>query len=572
MYCKFFGFAEQPFNVTPDPRFLFLTESHQEALSSMIYGIRERRGFISISGEVGTGKTTLIHHLLHNLDRKVKAVFLYQTQIPFEQLLKEILLELELPVGDGSKASLTRRLQEYLIQRLARDENVAILIDEAQNLSKEVMEELRMLSNLETPGSKLLQIVFVGQPELEAKLNSDDLRQLKQRIGIRRKIRPLTQEESRQYIDHRLRLVGSSSSEVFTPEAGSMICRHSKGIPRTINIVCDSAFLIGYGISRKKIDANIIREVISDLDGLAHRYQSPVQKEIVHSPQTAVHSKTRGPLTMDYQPSTMDFGRSTPHRGRRTISRFGSAGHRRARPNYSRASVFILVILCLGLGVALGQKKIFSLLDNLRGKPVIIQPVNTRSSAEPFPAIQTGLASNVALITPPEPNRAAPEPTRLIPVSPVPKAFPEAERRLKKIIAVGKGDSISSLSQRYYNLANITLMDLILECNPGITNAHVIKDRQKIKIPEITEASLIIPWTDDTWRIHLGTFSKPESARTYKDEPALKGKEIEIIPHQVSPEETWHRVVAGKFDTRDEALKTVQALKEKGMLPSFRKP
>jgi general secretion pathway protein A len=553
MYCKFFSFAEKPFDVTPDPRFLFLTESHQEALSSMIYGIRERRGFISISGEVGTGKTTLIHHLLHNLDRKVKAVFLYQTQIPFEQLLKEILLELELPVGDGSKASLTRQLQEYLIQRLARDENLAILIDEAQNLSKEVMEELRMLSNLETPGSKLLQIVFVGQPELEAKLNSDDLRQLKQRIGIRRKIRPLTQEESRQYIDHRLRLVGSSSSEVFTPEAGSMICRHSKGIPRTINIVCDSAFLIGYGISRKKIDAKIIREVISDLDSLAHRYQS------------TAHSKSRGP-------STMDSGRLTLHRGRRTISRFGLAGHRRARPIHSRASVFILVILCLGLGFALSQKKIYSLLDNLRGRPAIIQPVNTRSSAEPFPAIKTGLASNVALITPPEPNRAAPEPTRLIPVSPVPKASPEAEGRLKKIIAVGKGDSISSLSQRYYNLANITLMDLILECNPGITNVHVIKPGQKIKIPEITEASLIIPWTDDTWKIHLGTFSKPESARTYKDEPALKGKEIEIIPHQVSPEETWHRVVAGKFDTRDEALKTVQALKEKGMLPSFRKP
>ena len=468
-------------------------------------------------------------------------------------------------MGDGSKASLIRQLQEYLIQRLARDENLAILIDEAQNLSKEVMEELRILSNLETPGSKLLQIVFVGQPELEAKLNSDDLRQLKQRIGIRRKIRPLTQEESRQYIDHRLRLVGSSSSEVFTPEAGSMICRYSKGIPRTINIVCDSALLIGYGISRKKIDANIIREVISDMDSLAHRYPSPVQKEIVHSPQTTVHSKSRGP-------STMDFGRLTLHRGRRTISRFGLAGHRRARPIHSRASVFILVILCLGLGVALGQKKIYSLLDNLRGKPVIIQPVNTRSSAEPFPAIKTGLASNVALITPPEPNRAAPEPTRLIPVSPVPKASPEAEGRLKKIIVVGKGDSISSLSQRYYNLANITLMDLILECNPGITNAHVIKDRQKIKIPEITEASLIIPWTDGTWRIHLGTFSKPEYARTYKDEPALKGKEIEIIPHQVSPGETWHRVMAGKFDTRDEALKTVQALKEKGMLPSFRKP
>ena len=280
MYTQFYGFSEEPFNVTPDPRFLYQTPDHQEALASMIYGIKERKGFVSITGEVGTGKTTLIHHLLNNLDEKVKAVFLYQTNVTFEELLKEILLEFELPLGDQRRSSLIRVLNGYLIQRLSRDEVLAIIIDEAQNLSKEVMEELRLLSNLETPRSKLLQIVFVGQPELERKLNCEELRQLKQRIGIRRQIRPLSLKESRQYIDHRLNLVGSSSSKVFTPEAVSLICGYAQGIPRTINILCDNALLIGYSFFKKKIDAPIIKEVLKDMGILTdEKPVSPLPEE-----------------------------------------------------------------------------------------------------------------------------------------------------------------------------------------------------------------------------------------------------------------------------------------------------
>src|SRR3972149_76267 len=159
MYNEFYAFSESPFNVTPDPKFLFLTPDHQEALAAMIYGIRERKGFISITGEVGTGKTTLIYTLLKQIEERVKAVFIFHTNITFEQLLRNILLELELPIVEKGKTALLRLLNEYLIQRLTRDENLVIIIDEAQNLSKEVMEGLRMLSNLETPKSKLLQII-----------------------------------------------------------------------------------------------------------------------------------------------------------------------------------------------------------------------------------------------------------------------------------------------------------------------------------------------------------------------------------------------------------------------------
>lgn len=267
MYNKFYGFSEAPFNISPDPNFLYLTPDHREALSSMIYGIVERKGFITITGEVGTGKTTLIYALLKKLPEEVKTVFIFHTHLTFGQLIKNILQELELPTAGEGEIDLLRKLNEYLIERFSRGENLAIIIDEAQNLSKEVMEGLRMLSNLETSKAKLLQIVLVGQPELEAKLDSPDLRQLKQRIEIKRRIRPLTPEECRRYVDYRLNLVGSSSAKVFTPEALPMICAYGKGIPRSINIICDNAFLIGYAVSRKVIDADdIVKEVIRDLD------------------------------------------------------------------------------------------------------------------------------------------------------------------------------------------------------------------------------------------------------------------------------------------------------------------
>ncbi len=272
MYNEFYGFSEQPFDITPDPKFLFLTESHREALASMNYGIKERKGFISISGEVGTGKTTLIHQLLDGLERGVKVVFISQTKVTFEQLLREIILELKLRlVGEQNKLSLTRKFNQYLIKRLALDNNLAIIIDEAQHLSIEALEELRMLSNLETATAKLLQIILVGQPELEDKLNSRELRQLKQRIVIRRRILPLREEDSRRYIEHRLKIVGSSTSQVFTPDALSMICHYSKGIPRTINILCDNAFLIGHGHGKKKVNPLIIQEVIRHMEALPRK-------------------------------------------------------------------------------------------------------------------------------------------------------------------------------------------------------------------------------------------------------------------------------------------------------------
>jgi len=268
MYNEFYSFSEQPFNVNPNPKFLFFTESHREALTSMIYGIKERKGFVSVAGETGTGKTTLIRQMLAKLDPSVKVVFISQTKVSFEQLLRGVLLELGVSVGFQDKASLIRQFNHYLMERPGQDKNLAIIIDEAQHLSMEAMEDFRLLSNLETTTSKLVQIILVGQPELEEKLNSKELRQFKQRIAIRRRILPLREEDAKRYIEHRLKIVGSSTAQVFTSDAVSMICHYGQGIPRTINILCDNAFLIGYDRGKKKINALIIQEVIRYMEAL----------------------------------------------------------------------------------------------------------------------------------------------------------------------------------------------------------------------------------------------------------------------------------------------------------------
>jgi general secretion pathway protein A len=278
MYNKLYGFSEKPFEVTPDPRILYLTPSHREALDSMIDGIKNRRGFISITGEAGTGKTTLIHSLLNSLDEKVKTVYIFHSTITFKELLKTILLELDLGVGEESEPAFLYRLAKYLTQMVA-DETLAIIIDEAQNLTEEVIQKLQMFSDLE---AKAIQVVLVGQPEFEDKLNSQGLSQFKQRIRIKHQIRALTGEESMDYIDRRLRLVGRSSSQMFTPKALSMVCSYAQGIPRIINILCDNAFLMGYNLSQKKIDVDIIREVIKDIEGPS------LQKTILYSITTAL--------------------------------------------------------------------------------------------------------------------------------------------------------------------------------------------------------------------------------------------------------------------------------------------
>lgn len=266
-YLDFLGFRESPFSVTADPAFLYLSKKHREALSHMIYGIRERKGFVEITGEIGTGKTTLCKALMRHLDPPTKSALLLQPALSALQLLQSVVQDFGLNPMRASKLSLFNQLNQFLLEQAALGHNIVLIIDEAQNLSLRTLEEIRMLSNLETDKTKLIQIILVGQPQLREKLALPALEQLRQRIGVRYHVNPLDMEEVCTYIDHRLRVAGSDGSLAWTREAAEEVYRCSKGIPRLINHICDRSLLACYILQVKRVDAEVVRRSSQELAG-----------------------------------------------------------------------------------------------------------------------------------------------------------------------------------------------------------------------------------------------------------------------------------------------------------------
>ena len=283
MYNDYFGFRVAPFSGTPDPELYYSTPLHQETFATLQYGVTDKKGFVVITGEAGTGKTTLLHKFLHSLGPTVHSVLIFNTQISFDELLRFILRDLDLTSHTDDRATMIEVLNDYLIERLKESHIVCLLIDEAQNLSVEALEGLRLLSNLETGQEKLLQIVLVGQPELEKKLERLDLRQLKQRVALRCRLASLAENEIGSYIDFRLRAAGYRGDSLFSPDAVARIAFFSGGIPRLINNICDNALLTAYADSRKEVSAEMIKEVAGDLR-LSERMTFPSPPEAETSP------------------------------------------------------------------------------------------------------------------------------------------------------------------------------------------------------------------------------------------------------------------------------------------------
>ena len=276
MYMSYYRFREEPFGITPDPRFLFLSASHRDALASMVYGVSQRKGFISVTGEVGTGKTIVMRAFLERLDRSTTtAVCLLNPLATFEQIIDEILP----PEFKGSTGDRYRALQEWLISEYREGRNVVIAIDEAQRMSAETLEKLRLLSNLETARHKLIQIMLIGQPELEHKLRQNSLRQLWQRIAVRATIWPLTRSESQQYIEHRLSKAASGrNGPVFTNPALRHLIRRAKGNPRRLNVLCDRALVSGFKRGRRPVPLSLARQVTSPSAGVPRWRQTAARK------------------------------------------------------------------------------------------------------------------------------------------------------------------------------------------------------------------------------------------------------------------------------------------------------
>ena len=279
MYESFFGLKEKPFRMTPDTRYFYPSAKHTDALNHMVYAIEERRGFVVITGEIGSGKTTLPRVLFQKLEPSTKTAVIRNTQLTAKDLITLILEELEIPFKPGStKVQLISRLNDYLVEQLQDNNNVVLLIDEAQNLKPNVLEEVRMLSNLETETEKLIQIILMGQPELKSKLWLRELTQLRQRVTLHYHLAALDECETVAYIAHRLHVAGANSAPIFASDALPKIFHYTHGVPRLINGLCDRALLTGYVNETATVGPDTIDEVARELPALI---EEPVTQEVV---------------------------------------------------------------------------------------------------------------------------------------------------------------------------------------------------------------------------------------------------------------------------------------------------
>ena len=553
MYERFFGLSDRPFEVTPDPKFLFLSSNHLEVMNMMLSGIRDRRGLIVVTGEVGTGKTTLVHSVLERLEEGVKSAFIFHTTVTFEELLKAIVVELDLPVSRRDEKALWEQLVQYSKQTSAQEETLAIIIDEAQKLDDKVIEKL--LQRVIEPRSRHIQIILVGQPELEEKLglsaasrfrrsgidrrkshipaysherrSGQDRRDgLQERIEVRLEVKPLSDDESKRYIEHRLRLSGSKTSELFTEEAVNLLCHQAQGIPRVLNILCDNALLTAYGLSKQKVDVDVVQETIRALEGMRRKKVFP----FLHSLQTV-----------------------------------------RMQPSLWKVLLAGFLLLCLaGFLIWLNKDSSQPTLETSK-RGIIRKSAPEASRPATTPKTEQKLEGEIK--SPAAPVETGTPAAETLSVTSYPATSfmgTRGKAEFEEIITVKVGETIFELCRRYYGLTNATLMDIVLDFNPGLENANLIRVNQKIRLPRMTEELLILENPDQTYQIHAGTFADPGASKRYRNAALLKEKDIEVIPRKVSPGDTWYRVVIGRFDTRDEALKMIRLLKGRGLVPSSR--
>jgi general secretion pathway protein A len=540
MYNDYFGFREKPFNVTPDPRYFYTNPIYQEAYASLLYGIRERKGFIVLTGEVGTGKTTLLRRLMNSPEENIRLVFFYNTMLSFEELVSFACDELGLLVKGTGRLQKIQALNEFLIAQSKNGGTVVLLVDEAQNLTDDVLENLRLLSNLETPSEKLLQIVLVGQTELDAKLGQPQLRQIKQRVALHCRLDRLKDREVGPFINYRLRMAGYERENLFTAEAIQEVASYSKGIPRLINIICDNALLIGYATAAKKISAEVIREVANDL-----RLNPEVQAESAQPAAVKAVKKVENKQETRVNP-----------RPEQAISR-----PRSLKPVLVGSLITLLLVALVGGAVFYKPKLESWLFDAMLGKSspektqAAIRPESLKNSRLESQSAKSSDAGEIALASVRQtdaaqaPNKEINEPVKAERLPPrlvqPPSAEPAKAPAVQKdpSVVIQWGNTISRIATEKYGTEKILLaMDILKESNPGIEDLNWVIAGQNLSLPPLTRETLLRKQPDATYRLILDSFVDAQGAEKLGKAARLKGYEVAIVPRKISGKLLLHRV------------------------------
>jgi general secretion pathway protein A len=532
VYNRHFGFPESPFSATPDPRFFYTNRVYQEAFATLQYGIEAKKGFIVITGEVGTGKTTLLRKLMRNLQDTIHSVFIFNTLLSFPELLQVILHDLGLGSNGSSKVTMFQELNDHLIKQLKQGHIVAVLIDEAQNLSDEALEGLRLLSNLETDQEKLLQIVLMGQPELNARLDQPTLRQLKQRVASQCRLTPLKDEEAGRYIDFRLRAVGYQGKDLFQPDAVQQVAFYSNGIPRLINIICDNALLIAYAGFKKIVSADIIKEVGRDL--------------------------RLGPEGQVAKAKTAPTG-SAPTTERKTLMREvpKQVPQQKARLRVEAGAGSLLVILVFVAVAAIVDPRHFL---TIAAKRLEVSKHNLNQWLALVTHQQvTPENINGELITH---EQAVAEAVNTEVTAHQHSVFErtnaQAESAVKKHprILIQHGSTIHKIASDTYGTNTLLGMDLIKEFNPQIKDLNWVFPGQQLVLPPLTQDIMLRKQADGSYRLIVGSFPSPRGADQYARLLGNEGYQVTITPNRVSDDLLLHRVEIEGLKNRKEVDQT----------------
>lgn len=518
MYREHFGLKLKPFSITPDPKFLYMSPGHKEALAHLLYGLKEGSGFVVITGEVGTGKTTILNAFLLKLPPRIPKVVIKNPHIGQENLYYLLGEAIGMPQEKRSRDS----IHEFE-ERLKTMGGAVLIVDESQGLSTEILEEIRLLSNLETAHEKLVQIMLLGQQELNDKLNSPQLRQLKQRIGVKYHLLPLDSKETKDYIDHRLRVAGHEPSEepLFTTSALGEIYRYTRGFPRLVNIVCDSVLLAAYTDDAKQVTANLVKKVVGDLE------------------------KT--------------YGKTTTQTPVPRIQR-----KRAIRKRMFQFTIGLLVVLVL-MAVAW---VIFSRIDTsfLRSRIDMLESVLVPGK----PSIPPEAAHKIASTEPSDPDsqswekigQGKPKITLQDQTgearSPVPPSFNESRKNTGIIVTIGAGDTIAKLAARHYGRVDTDILQAVRKANPSINSIDLVYEGQKVYLPNMKDTARIM------FTVSVASYHSIDEATAVFVDLVKQGFQATIYPYLDSQGNTWYRITIGTFANQDDAKKYAQQLKTKG--------